>query len=1037
MQDLAERATTTLAEPPPREAPGPAGLTVVVAATYTAEPIEGPLRFWLGELGFAGRVEFAPYNQVIQQLLDPTSEAGRNAGGINLVLVRPEDWARFKPGRWDEAAIGAGVAELAGALRSFAGRSGTPTIVAVPPASPAVAADPARSAFLAGLEGDLREAVADFDSLHWLGRDELGLYAVADPHDEAGDRVGHMPYTALSTAGLATAVARRVHAIKAPPFKVIALDCDNTLWKGVVGEDGPRGITLGPGMKALQEFVVAQQAAGMVVCLVSKNAEADVLEAFDLRDDFPLRRDHLVSWRVGWGTKSRALVELAEELNLGLDSFIFLDDNPVECAEVRAALPQVLTLQVPADEGMVDFLRHAWAFDRLQVTDEDRKRTAMYRQNADRTRLEGQADDIGAFVASLELVVDIARPSAEEWPRVAQLTQRTNQFNFSTVRRSEAEVRQLDRSGLECLRVTVSDRFGDYGLVGVAIFGESGDALAVDTLLLSCRVLGRGVEHALFAHLGRLARDGGLAAVEARYVPTAKNEPALNFLESIAPGRGTPAPDGPGTVYRVAAAAAAALAYRPGDDARDQLELARTGGKPKKSGGPDKPWGRDRSASHGRIIAELSRPEAVLRASEAAALTGRAVSTPFVEPVTAIQRELVALWARVLQVDRVGTADDFVALGGTSLKAARLFVEVEAQFGVRLPMTTILEAPTIARLGERIAAAARGEGRQALKLLRPGAEAGPALFLVHDGDGETLLYLNLARQLPAGLAVHGLEPPGTDRCPMLLTTIPEMAAHYVGLVRSARPEGPYLLGGMCAGGTIAFEMAVQLRASGQAVGLVALLDAADTGAERRPFLGTRRRLDSFLRSLRGGKAGAASAIETPPAPDLVPPAPAPSGSKWARLAGKARTVARKVANLAAFEARARARRVADAAAVRSLRQAVARDGQPAGDFAGPSVRVVYNHAERDFRPSTRLDAPVLLVRAGADGGDYRADDPLIAIFRDPLLGWGGRVAGGPGSIEVVDVPGGHGGMLQEANVGAIAAPLRAAIDRALGREARP
>ena len=313
----------------------------------------------------------------------------------------------------------------------------------------------------------------------------------------------------------------------------MALDCDNTLWKGVVGEDGPRGITVGPGMKALQEFVVAQQAAGMVVCLVSKNVEADVLEAFDLRDDFPLRRDHLVSWRISWEPKSKALMELAEELNLGLDSFIFIDDNPVECAEVRSALPQVLTIQAPPDEGFVDLLRHSWAFDRLKVTEEDRRRTEMYRLNADRTRLESQASDIGAFLASLELKVDIGAPSEAQWSRVSQLTQRTNQFNFSTVRRSEAEVRQLDRSGLECLRVEVSDRFGDYGLVGVAIFGPSGDALAVDTMLLSCRVLGRGVEHAMYAHLGKLALEQGLAFVEARFVPSPKNEPAAKFLDSL------------------------------------------------------------------------------------------------------------------------------------------------------------------------------------------------------------------------------------------------------------------------------------------------------------------------------------------------------------------------------------------------------------------------------------------------------------------------------------------------------------------------
>ncbi len=1029
MQSVSERDLGVAI--PPADGSVASELTVVVAATYTAEPIEGPLLFWLDELGFQGRVEFAPYNQILQQLLDPNSEFGRNARGINVVLVRLEDWARFKPGRWDEAAIRAGAEELGNALHAFAERSGTPTIIVAPPASPLVTEDASRVEFLAGLEERLRADVSPFDSVHWLGHPETALYSVDSFFDKAGDRVGHIPYTPLATSAMATAIARRIHAIKSAPYKVVALDCDNTLWKGVVGEDGPLGVTLGPGMKALQEFVVAQQVAGMVVCLVSKNVEADVLEAFDLRDDFPLRRDHLVSWRISWEPKSRALAELAEELNLGLDSFIFLDDNPVECAEVRSALPQVLTIQVPPDEGLVDLLRHSWAFDRLKVTEEDRKRTLMYRLNADRTRLESQAADIGTFLASLDLKIDIGTPSEDQWSRVSQLTQRTNQFNFSTRRRTETEVRQLDRSGLECLRVEVSDRFGEYGLVGVAIFDPSGDALAVDTMLLSCRVLGRGVEHSMFAHLGKLALERGLDFVEALFIPSPKNEPASKFLGSLAGATATPAAAGNGTLYRLPAAEAAGLAYRLGEDARDQLELARTGGK-KKDKAASPPRGRDKSASYARIAAELSRPEAILKAVEAASMTGRTLETPFVPPNTAVERQLVDLWCRVLHVDRVGIRDEFNDLGGTSLKAARLFVEVEAQFGIRLPMTTLLDAPTVEQLAVRIAAAGRGEARRSLRLLKAGVEGGPALFLVHDGDGEILLYLNLARRMPEEVAVYGIEPLGTDRCPTILTTIPEMAAYYVDRVVEACPSGPYLLGGMCAGGTIAFEMAMQLQSSGQAVGLVALFDAADANAEFRPNLQAGRRWESFVRSLRVGGNYEASPM---PAGGLVDNGPDPrDGSRLGRLARKASRVVAKVRNLAAYEVGSRLKKRADAARVRSLRAAVGQGNAVPGDHVGPSFRTVYKVAEREFQPAGQLDAPVLLIRAGGDGLEHPGDEPLARIYKEPQLGWANRVLDGPESIVVVDVPGGHGGMLQEPHVAAIAGPLRVAIDRAIAVE---
>ena len=186
--------------------------------------------------------------------------------------------------------------------------------------------------------------------------------------------------------------------------------------------------------------------------------------------------------------------------------------------------------------------------------------------------------------------------------------------------------------------------------------------------------------------------------------------------------------------------------------------------------------------------------EAVQRAAEADAVTSRpTLATPLVEPRTPLQSKLAALWAHLLHVDRVGIDDEFESLGGASLTAAYLFAEIERRFGIHLPMTTILEAPTVELLALRIESGARAS----LKLLKPGAEGGPALFLVHDGDGETLLYANLARRLPEEIAVYGLEPYGTGECPLLHTSIPAMAGYYVEQVRQAQPRGPVFLGGMC------------------------------------------------------------------------------------------------------------------------------------------------------------------------------------------------------------------------------------------------
>src|SRR5262245_24866945 len=259
------------------KASGVGSLPIVIAATFTAEPIEMPLRFWLKELGYGGTISFAPYNQVFQQLLDPTSALGQYDDGINLVLVRFEDWTRFQAEGNNEEALRGNLDELISALRAYGSRSKTTTIVWVGPPSPAVAQDSRLVALLSELEKKLRTALQDLN-LHWLDVAALDRYPVEHIHDPQSDRIGHIPFTAEYYTALETAVARCIHMTRMPACKVLAVDCDNTIGQGVVGEDGPLGITFPPGKRALQEFAVQQQSQGMMLCLVSKNSESDVVE---------------------------------------------------------------------------------------------------------------------------------------------------------------------------------------------------------------------------------------------------------------------------------------------------------------------------------------------------------------------------------------------------------------------------------------------------------------------------------------------------------------------------------------------------------------------------------------------------------------------------------------------------------------------------------------------------------------------------------------------------------------------------------------
>ena len=281
--------------------------------------------------------------------------------------------------------------------------------------------------------------------------------------------------------------------------------------------------------------MLAQQKAGAVLCICSKNNEDDAWAVFRERNDMVLRPEHFVAHRINWDHKSNNIRSLAAELSLGLDSMVFVDDDSAVCAEVRHGCPQVSVIQLPADiRELPRLLRNLWIFDRLKVTKEDRRRTELYQENAAREQVRKSVTNFGDFLAGLGLEISVAPMQPDHLARVSQLTFRTNQFNCTTIRRTEGELRELLTTGqLSCHVTHVKDRFGDYGLVGVTLHEISGDSLIVDSFMMSCRVLGRGVEHKMGSTLGALASERGLRWVDLRYVKTAKNRPAIEFLESL------------------------------------------------------------------------------------------------------------------------------------------------------------------------------------------------------------------------------------------------------------------------------------------------------------------------------------------------------------------------------------------------------------------------------------------------------------------------------------------------------------------------
>jgi len=704
---------------------------LAICATFTAEPIAPVLSFWAAQLGWTCNVQFAPYHQVFQQLLDANGLLAGNRTGVNLVLVRLEDWLRA-PAANDAAPaeLEEHVTQFLAALHAAARSFPSPIVVCPCPPSPAFLADSERAALHARLEERVAASLVTATTVHLATAAELSeLYPVDEVHDPHADDLGHVPYTAEFFAALGTLLMRKVHALRVPPFKVIVLDCDDTLWKGVCGEDGPQGIALDAPRRAVQEFMAAQHASGRLLCLASKNNLADVLDTFRMNPRMPLRLDHFTSWRINWEPKAAGLAELAEELELSLASFILVDDNPKEVSEVAASHPEVLGLPLPADaEQIAPFLRHVWAFDQLRVTAEDQARNLLYAQQAERSRARSQSASLEEFLASLALEVQVKQPLDSEWTRIAQLTQRTNQMNFTTIRRTESEVRALCGSGeAECLAVHVRDRFGDYGLAGVVLFRVEAAELLIDTFLLSCRALGRGVEHRMMAALGRLALDCGLTLVEAPFVRTAGNLPALLFLESA--GLAFQHVEAGKLSFRFPATYAAAMRYRPGRSVRSAAPYAEMPPAP----APD----RSARIPYVRIATDLRDVPSILRAISPVAVQAPEVS-PAVPPRADLEQRLRRIWAETLAADPPGLNEDFFHLGGHSLLAVQLMSRVRREFDVELSLELVYSgAFTVTALADAI---------ELKEFERSGAEEYEALLRELEGLTDEQVRELLARE---------------------------------------------------------------------------------------------------------------------------------------------------------------------------------------------------------------------------------------------------------------------------------------------------
>ncbi len=324
--------------------------------------------------------------------------------------------------------------------------------------------------------------------------------------------------------------------------KCLVLDLDNTLWGGVLGEDGIDGIQLGgeyPGKAYFywQHALLQLSRSGVILAVCSKNNEADVLEAWEKNPHMVLKREHFSAMRINWQDKASNISDMATELNIGLDSMVFLDDNPAERELVKQLLPQVEVPDFPDKpyQLMPFFKQLVEKYFRIyKVTQEDLDKTQQYRSNFLRRAEQSRFADFDQFLYSLDMQLDVIPADEHNLPRIAQMTQKTNQFNLTTRRYSEADVQQRLDQGWIIYCIRVSDRFGDSGITGTVFLRPvSDEAVHIDTLLLSCRILGKGIEDAFVKTVLNLLRLDGYRRLTAEYIPTAKNGQTAEFYDRL------------------------------------------------------------------------------------------------------------------------------------------------------------------------------------------------------------------------------------------------------------------------------------------------------------------------------------------------------------------------------------------------------------------------------------------------------------------------------------------------------------------------
>ena len=686
----------------------------LVTANFTADPMLDTLQLFEHLRGTAKAVGVAPYDQIVQQFSNPVSELMVQCPDCHIVLWRPQfdDQQRI-----DVVASMAQLQDIVEAITNYLrSRPDCSVYLAIAPWQP--------------FDSKLYQQLLDYLATRFSAFPQCRLFRLTpDEFPESFESgvykhdaiFGDIPFSEAFFASVAGG-ALRLHDLGCrKPVKVVAVDADNTLWRGVLGEDGVEGLLVEPCHAYLQEKLVSLRESGVLICLVTKNNPEDVEALFSQRV-MPLRREHFTRIVATWSPKSEGIRSLATDLSLGLDSFVFIDDSPLECAEVSDRCPMTKVIQLPPETHRLAFLQHLWLLDIGEVTDEDHRRTQMYEDELLRVADRGEHRDYQQFLESLAIEVGVDNLAPGDSVRVAQLSLRTNQFNFSGITFSQTDVTRWVEDPQQAVKVIrVTDRYGDYGLVGSAFLRESEQALCIESFMLSCRVLGRGVERTLLADLTAMARNANREFIEVRFANLPRNRPAKEFLDRyIDEQTQTHERDG-ATYYRFRCAdiervsemalndqiTSPAATEKQSDKANDtsgQSAVAPMGSSEMSNG---------EGQFYSYVAEHFTTGDAILAVQRqlfswgGRGKTRRSIGeTPL---STAVEMALSEWFDELLQCGECCRDTHFFESGGQSLKLTMLLTRIQHRFGISLELADVMAQPTVASIAQAIAQASAND----------------------------------------------------------------------------------------------------------------------------------------------------------------------------------------------------------------------------------------------------------------------------------------------------------------------------------------